>query len=140
MSLPWSYGVAASLVAVLACQRPPTSATPPAPPVSAPRADAAPTPADAAPRSSPAAPIDRSCESDADCVMTYDELTDTADGVSACCGGCVARAVNRAWHGRFTAACAAAPPEMCPPLGCADLPRVATCIAGGCVAASTPSP
>ncbi len=137
LQLSTTWWRAGALMLVVACQaRPPAAAPPPTPvapiPTAAPVADAAPPRA-----SSPAAPIDQTCTTDADCLMTYDELTDSANA-EACCGGCVARAVNRSWHARFVAACAAAPPAMCPPLGCADLPRVATCIAGGCVAASAP--
>ncbi len=76
--------------------------------------------------------LDASCNADADCVVFDEELADAPPTTYACCGGCTQRAASKTWHERFRAACAAAPPPMCPPMGCAQLPVRAACVAHRC--------
>jgi hypothetical protein len=63
--------------------------------------------------------LDQSCNADADCMITSDELTDDAPRTYACCPGCTQRAVSTAWFKSFQSACATQQPPMCPPIGCA---------------------
>lgn len=79
-------------------------------------------------------PLDATCSTDADCVLTSDEIADAPPRTYACCVGCTTRAVNKAWKARFAAACAAAPAPMCPPIGCAMALQKAVCASGKCVA------
>jgi len=80
-------------------------------------------------------PLDRACTKDADCAITYDELTDNLPHTYACCSGCSPHAVSTAWNTKFRAACDAAPPPMCPPIGCAMAPQRAVCTSGACTLA-----
>lgn len=77
--------------------------------------------------------VDATCTTDADCVLTSAELTDAPPRTYACCPGCVNRAGSKAWKARFDAACAATPPPMCPPIGCAMPIQRAVCAGGQCV-------
>ena len=63
--------------------------------------------------------LELSCNTDADCIVTTDEIQDDAPRTYACCAGCVQRAGSAAWYKSFQAACAAQPAPMCPPIGCA---------------------
>jgi hypothetical protein len=63
--------------------------------------------------------LDQSCNTDADCMITSDELTDDAPRTYACCPGCSQHAVSTAWYKSFQSACATQQPPMCPPIGCA---------------------
>ncbi|CAN5671754.1 hypothetical protein BH09MYX1_BH09MYX1_41260 [soil metagenome] len=108
---------------------PPPVASAPAPTASAPAKPATATPA-AGPRAFP--PIDVVCTSDADCVMTSDDIVDTAPRSYACCGGCTNHVGNTTWKAAFDAACKANPPPSCPPIGCAMPIQHAVCVAKKC--------
>lgn len=71
----------------------------------------------AAPRTLPK--LDLSCNTDSDCMITSDEITDDAPRTYACCPGCTQHAVNIAWYRSFQSACFTQSPPMCPPIGCA---------------------
>jgi hypothetical protein len=78
----------------------------------------------------PLPPFDDACVTDADCVVTTDDL----DGPNVCCPGCKQVVASAAWVKSARAACAAHPPKSCPPVGCAMPLMGAKCNAGHCVA------
>lgn len=73
------------------------------------------------------------CSTNADCVMTSDEIVDSPPRTYACCPGCTNRAGNVMWKKKFDAACTANPPPQCPPIGCLMQMPKPVCSAGACV-------
>jgi hypothetical protein len=107
----------------------PSASSPPVPSVaSAPSASAS-TARPGAPRSMP--PLETACATDADCIMTDQELVDSAHS-HACCSGCTNHAGNTAWKKKFDAACLASPAPMCPPIGCAMPIQRPVCVTKKC--------
>jgi hypothetical protein len=124
--------VTASALPTAASAAPSSMPTPSSPP--APSASVAPAPTvsaakPGAPRSIP--PIETACTTDADCVMTDQDLVDSARSY-ACCPGCTNHAGNTAWKKKFDAACLASPAPMCPPVGCAMPNQTPVCVAKKC--------
>jgi hypothetical protein len=74
-------------------------------------------------------PIDTSCTVDADCAVTFSELS----GPTRCCARCGSTAGNVAWVKKVDAICKAAMPWTCPPLACPAGPMHARCDKGTCV-------
>jgi hypothetical protein len=93
--------------------------------------------AQAAPRTLPK--LDLTCNTDADCTITDDEIQDDAPRSYACCPGCSQHAVSSAWYKSFQSACAASPAPMCPPIGCAMPVVKAACKSHRCEVV-TPKP
>ena len=102
----------------------PSASSPPVPSVAS-----APAVPPGAPRSMP--PLETACATDADCIMTDQELVDSGHSY-ACCSGCTNHAGNTAWKKKFDAACLASPAPMCPPIGCAMPIQRPVCVAKKC--------
>jgi hypothetical protein len=80
----------------------------------------APLPQGKAPPTPRALPkLEKMCKTNADCIVTTDEVEDDPPRTFACCPGCTQRAGSARWEKSFEAACAASPPPMCPPISCA---------------------
>jgi hypothetical protein len=126
---------AIALTILLGCSRssPPTAtADPKAAPL---EPKSAPLPsASAAPSTSvapPLPPFEDACKVDLDCVVMTDDIV----GPNVCCSGCTQTVTSVVWMKAARAACAAHPPKMCPPIGCAMPLVTARCKSGRCVAA-----
>lgn len=96
------------------------------------------SPSTSAPAARSLPPLDDTCTADADCALLHEEIADAPPTTYACCPACTQRAASRAWIAEFRAACQAAPPPMCPPIGCAMPILRAVCESSRCAARPAP--